>query len=115
MLGNGFYNVAGGRYVKYTGSFGHPRLFVQLHLEFDDGTSRDVASDASWRTHSGPVTFSCIFGGEDYDARLEPPGWDRAGFDDSAWPRATTVEAPGGVMRAQSSPPLKVQRDVPRR
>jgi hypothetical protein len=110
LLGNGFYNVAGGRYAKYTGSFGHPRLFVQLHLEFEDGAVTDVGTDGSWRVHDGPLTFSCIYGGEDFDARLEPAGWDRPGFDDSSWPRATGVEAPGGVLRAQSSPPVRVQQ-----
>jgi len=112
LLGNGFYNVAGGRYAKYTGSFGQPRLWVHLHLEFEDGASRDLGSDRSWRVRDGPLTFSCIYGGEDFDARLEPGGWDRPGFDDSQWQRAATVEAPGGVLRAQASPPIRVQQRI---
>ena len=110
MLGNGFYNVAGGRYTKFTGSFGQPRLRVHLHLEYSDGTVADVATDDTWRVTAGPITFSCIYGGEDYDARREPAGWDRAGFDDSKWSRAAGMEAPGGELRAQSSPPLRVQQ-----
>ena len=113
LLGNGFYNVAGGRYAKYTGSFGQPRLFLQLHLEFADGTSRDVGTDGSWRTRYGPLTFSCIYGGEDFDARLEPQGWDSPGFDATGWRAAAGVEAPGGVLIAQSSPPLRVQQTFP--
>jgi hypothetical protein len=109
LLGNGFYNVAGGRYVKFTGSFGNPRLLLQLHLEFEDGTARDVGTDRSWRVHDGPVTFACIYGGEDFDARLEPRGWDQPGFDDSGWAAPVGVEAPGGTLRAQSSPPVRVQ------
>jgi hypothetical protein len=109
LLGNGFYNVAGGRYTKYTGSFGRPRLALMLRLKFQDGSTRDVTTDGTWRTHDGPVTFSCIFGGEDYDARLELPGWDRPAFDDSSWLRPGASEAPGGVMLAQSSPPIRVQ------
>ncbi|HYW44496.1 MAG TPA: family 78 glycoside hydrolase catalytic domain [Bryobacteraceae bacterium] len=108
LLGNGFYNVAGGRYTKYTGSFGYPRLLAQLHLEFEDGTARDIATDSSWRVERGPVTFSCIYGGEDFDARLEPAGWDRPGFDDSAWRRPAGVESAGGDLRAQMSPPVRV-------
>jgi alpha-L-rhamnosidase len=111
MLGNGFYNVAGGRYTKYTASFGNPRLWMQLHLEFEDGTASDLATDPSWKVHDGPVTFSCIYGGEDYDARLEPAGWDKPGFDDSGWLRVTGNEGPGGVLRAQSSPPVRVQEE----
>ena len=109
LLGNGFYNVAGGRYAKYTGSFGRPRLALMLRLRFQDGSTRDVTTDGTWRTHHGPITFSCIFGGEDYDARLELPGWDRPAFDDSSWLRPGASEAPGGVMLAQSSPPIRVQ------
>ena len=110
LVGNGFYNVAGGRYVKYSGSFGHPRLWLQMHLEFSDGTVKDVVTDSSWRVQDGPITFSCIYGGEDFDARLEAAGWDRAGFDDSGWAHAVTNEAPGGVLRAQPTPPLRVKQ-----
>jgi len=59
------------------------------------------------------LTFSCIYGGEDYDARLEVAGWDRSGFDDSSWGHPDGLEAPGGVLRAQSSPPIRVQRSFP--
>jgi hypothetical protein len=110
MLGNGFYNVAGGRYAKYTGSFGQPRIALMLHLEYAGGAVRDIVSDGTWRVHDGPITFSCIYGGEDYDARLELAGWDQAGFDDRDWQRPAGMEAPGGVMRAQSSPPVRVMR-----
>jgi hypothetical protein len=112
LLGNGFYNVAGGRYTKFTGSFGQPRLRLQLHLEYTDGTVADVATDGTWRVTDGPLTFSCIYGGEDYDARREPAGWDRPGFDDSAWRRAAGMEAPGGELRAQASPPVRVQQTL---
>lgn len=109
LLGNGFYNVPGGRYVKYTGSFGVPRLFLHLHLEFEDGTTRDVGTDESWRVREGPVTFSCIYGGEDFDARLEPRNWDQPGFDDSSWSRPAEISAPG-VLHSQSSPPIRVEQ-----
>jgi hypothetical protein len=108
VLGNGFYNVVGGRYAKYTGSFGVPRLWLQLHLEFDDGTTSDTGTDLTWRVHDGPITFSDVYGGEDFDARLEPTGWDRAGFDDSNWSNSSFVEPPGGTLRADASPPARV-------
>ena len=108
LLGNGFYNVVGGRYSKYTGSFGAPRLWLQLHLEFVNGTASDTGTDLEWRVHDGPITFSDVYGGEDFDARLEPAGWDRAGFDDSNWPKSSFVEPPGGTLRADSSPPARV-------
>ncbi|HVX65282.1 MAG TPA: family 78 glycoside hydrolase catalytic domain, partial [Bryobacteraceae bacterium] len=109
LLGNGFYNVAGGRYAKFTGSFGTPRLYLMLHLEYAGGGSADIATDGSWRVHAGPVTFTCMYGGEDFDARQEPQGWDRPGFDDSSWPHAGSVE-PAGPLHAQASPPVRVQQ-----
>lgn len=108
MLGNGMYNVTGGRYIKFTGTFGPPKLIFQLCIEYEDGTSDIILSDDSWRVSSGPISFSCIFGGEDYDARLEQDGWDRPGFDDSTWQTAQITEGPGGQLNSQIAPPIKV-------
>ena len=110
MLGNGMYNVPGGRYVKFTGSFGEPKLILQLHLEYEDGTKEVVASGGDWQTSEGPIRFSCVYGGEDYDARLEEPGWDEPGFQSAAWSPARVVDGPGGTLQAQTAPPLKVIR-----
>lgn len=108
-LGNGMYNVTGGRYVKFKGSFGPLKAIAQLRLEYSDGSVEIIGTDGSWRCAPGPITFSCVFGGEDYDARLEPRGWDRAGFNDSAWSRAQVVRGPGGTLRGltAAAPPLR--------
>lgn len=108
MLGNGMYNVTGGRYTKFTGSFGEPKLILQLHIEYQDGSTGRVMTDESWRTDHGPITFSCAYGGEDYDARLEQPGWDRPGFDDAKWKPARVVVGPGGALRVSEAPPVTV-------
>jgi alpha-L-rhamnosidase len=110
MLGNGMYNVVGGRYVKFTGSFGPPKLILQLHLRFTDGTAADIGTNDSWRIAASPITFSCIYGGEDFDARLEQRGWDQPGFDDRAWQPAAVLDGPGGTLRSQMSPPIKVMQ-----
>jgi alpha-L-rhamnosidase len=111
MLGNGMYNVTGGRYTKFTGSFGPPKLIAQLHIEFADGTSTCVATGGSWSVAPGPITFSCIYGGEDYDARREWAGWDRPRFDASGWSAATVTEGPGGRLSSRSAPPIKVMQE----
>jgi alpha-L-rhamnosidase len=109
FLGNGMYNVTGGRYVKFKGSFGPLKAIAQLRLEYADGSVESIGTDASWRCAPGPITFSCVFGGEDYDARLEPRGWDGPGFNDSTWPHAQVVASPGGKLRGLTSaaPPLR--------
>ncbi|RJP31413.1 MAG: alpha-L-rhamnosidase [Candidatus Omnitrophota bacterium] len=111
MLGNGMYNVEGGRYVKFTGSFGPPKCIAQLQLEFEDGTTDAIVTDESWRAAPSPIVFTCIFGGEDYDARLEIPDWNRAGFDDSSWRQAQVCDGPGGRLVSQQLPPIRVMRE----
>jgi len=109
FLGNGMYNVKGGRYAKFTGSFGPQKAIAQLRLEFEDGTSETLVTDDQWRVHSGPVTFTCVYGGEDYDARLCQPGWDQAGFSDAKWEPAVVTQGPGGAMKGLScaAPPVR--------
>ena len=111
MVGNGMYNVVGGRYVKFKGSFGPPKLILQLAIEYTDGSFSILGTDEQWRTAAGPITFSCTYGGEDYDARLEMPGWDCPRFDDRAWHRAQLCEGPGGTLRSQSAPPIKIAQE----
>jgi alpha-L-rhamnosidase len=115
MLGNGFFNVEkyAGRYTKLVGTFGRPKLILQMQLLFADGSERLVVSDGSWRTCGGPITLSSVYGGEDFDARLEPRGWDRPHFDaraESGWQPAVEVAGPGGALRAQGIPPVTVTR-----
>ena len=115
MLGNGFFDVEkyAGRYTKLVGTFGRPRLILQLSLFYADGSRHVVSSNGSWRTCAGPITLSSVYGGEDFDARLEPRGWDLPGCDVQAgrgWASAVEVAGPGGVLRAQCIPPITVAR-----
>lgn len=107
MLGNGFFNVVGGRYAKFKRSFGLPMLIALLRVQAPDGRDVLLGSDASWKTCPGPITFSCIYGGEDHDARLEPSGWDRPGFDDRSWSDAIVCEGPGGMLLDSDLPPIR--------
>ncbi len=108
LLGNGMYNVRGGRYTKFIGSFGALKVISQLRLEYGDGAVDVVGTDGKWRVHPGPITFSCVYGGEDYDARLEPKGWNQPGFGEAVWEEALVVSGPGGKLRGLSgaAPPL---------
>jgi alpha-L-rhamnosidase len=53
-------------------------LLVQLEIEYTDGSHDSVLSDESWKAKPSPIIESEIYNGENYDARLEPAGWDRA-------------------------------------
>ena len=104
MLGNGFYNVQGGRYTKLYGSFGHPMMTLQMRVRYSDGSDELIVSDGSWQTARGPVTFSCVYGGEDYDARLEAKL-----NKPEAWKPVTVSQGPGGALTglSQSAAPIR--------
>ena len=109
ILGNGFYNIAGGgRYRKLQIGFGPETLMLKLAIRYADGSAEEIRSDGTWRIAESPITFNTIYGGEDYDARLEQEGWDGAGFDDSAWRVPAIQEPPRGQLRAQQAPPVKI-------
>ena len=112
MLGNGMYNVRGGRYVKFLGSYGSPKLICRIQIDYPDGTSQIIGTDNSWLTAPGPITFSCTYGGEDYDARLEIPGWDTVKSTSNQWKPATITTGPGGTLRSQYTPPIKVMHTL---
>ena len=60
-------------------------------LDYAGGRRVVIGSDASWKGSRSPILFSEIYDGETYDARLEQPGWNKPGFDDSAWSPVETV------------------------
>lgn len=110
LLGNGMYHVEStSRYNKFVGSFGPLKAILRLNLEYTIGPSEVVATDKSWRINPGPITYSHMFGGEDYDGRLEAPGWDSPGYDDANWHVAAALEGPGGKLRGDSAaaPPIR--------
>lgn len=111
LLGNGFYNIADrSRYRKLQIGFGPETMLLRLRIRYTDGSEQVVASDSTWRYDLSPITFNTIYGGEDYDARLEQAGWSEAGFDDSAWRPAVVQEAPQGALTPQQAPPVKIMR-----
>lgn len=70
-LGNGFYNIPRERYAKLLGSYGAPKMKLSLLLQYADGSHEEIVSNEQWMASASPVTYSSIYGGEDYDARLE--------------------------------------------
>jgi hypothetical protein len=111
IVGNGFYNINRERYYKLVIAYGAPKLIMKLIIRYNDGTEDIVATDETWKAAPSPITFSSIFGGEDYDARLEQPGWNKPGFDDGKWNKALLVKGPGGELKPELDFPLKVLRE----
>lgn len=112
MLGNGFYNIPRERYYKLLASYGVPKLRMLLRVEYEDGSEEDVVTDGTWKATASPVTYSSIYGGEDYDATMECEGWKMADYDDAAW-RAAEIVSYDGSLHAQTADPVVVRKEIP--
>lgn len=85
ILSNGMYNIQfdSVRYVKFLNSYGQLMAKAQLHLEYSDGSTKNIGTDQSWQVSPGPITYMNEYGGEDFDARLVENGWDKPSFKTS--------------------------------
>lgn len=79
-VGAGWYKGMMG-FVHERNNYGEQTaLLLQLTVRYEDGSEQVLATDTDWIGCDSPVTFSEIYDGEYYDARLEQPGWNRTGF-----------------------------------
>ena len=108
VVGNGFFNVNRERYRKLVIAYGMPMLIFKLEIAYASGRRETIVSGPDWKAAPSPITFTSIYGGEDYDARLERPGWDGPDFDDASWSNALAVPGPGGRLEPERDFPLKV-------
>lgn len=113
MVGNGFYNINRERYRKLVIAWGFPKMIASLRILFTDGTKQVLVTNSDWKSAPSPVIFTSIFGGEDYDARKEQPGWDRPGFDDARWQNAVHVRPPSGKLTLERDYPLGIKESFP--
>lgn len=110
LLSNGMYRVKkGGRYAKFENSFGRLQAIATFQFEYSDGSTTKVATDGEWKAGASPMTWSGIFGGEDWDARKVESGWDKTGFNQSSWLEVEIMNGPGGALKGitHASPPIR--------
>ena len=84
-----------------------PKLLLNLHIEYKDGTESNIVSDKSWKWSDGPITFSWI-AQENIDLRKAHSGWDKAAFNDFNWNPVKEVNGPTGVLMHQKEPPCRI-------
>ena len=112
ILGDGWYRGQlgfSGRRNVYGKRAG---LLVQLEIRYRDGRTERIVSDSQWKTATGPILASDIYGGETYDARQEQPGWDRGAFDDRRWAPADHMDFPESRLLAPESSPVRRIREL---
>jgi len=108
IVGNGFYNITRERYIKLAIAYGYPKMICKLKLTYTDGSSLLLVSDESWKTTASPITFSSIYGGEDYDATLEQKDWNTSAGNDAGWKPVVMVQPPKGKLEAEMDFPVQV-------
>lgn len=97
-VGNGFFNVNRERYRKLVSTWGNPMMRSVLVLRYSDGTVENIQSGSGWEMAPSATTFTSIYGGEDFDARLTKPQWKPA----------MEVRGPGGTMRWEADYPMQI-------
>lgn len=111
MLGGGWYSSpmtwAGVRVTP-----GPNLLRAQLDLTFADGTHRTIVTDDSWMTAPSAITFSEIYGGESFDARLQQKGWTQVGFAAGGWTRAAAGSPPNAAITLTAQPDLPISNTL---
>ncbi|MEM7347417.1 MAG: family 78 glycoside hydrolase catalytic domain, partial [Chloroflexota bacterium] len=82
-------------------------LLAQLEIVYVDGTIERYTTDDAWRSATGGIVKSGIYDGETFDARLEPEGWSKPRFDDSAWSPVRHIPYDLGNLEAPLGPPIR--------
>ncbi len=111
VLGNGFY----GQNISWKNdpeserdlAYGPPTVKCLIKITYADGTKVDIYTDESWKESTGPIVFNNIYGGDTYDARHEINGWNRIGYDDTAWGNAKVASPKVEKISASQIPPIK--------
>lgn len=118
-LGNGWFNplplrMWGQRNIRDSVATGRPRAIALLVVDHPDGTRSTITTGPGWTTTTGPVVRNSIYLGEERDARLALPGWDRAGFDASSWKSARVTDAPLEPLKPLlKMPPVRACKPLP--
>ncbi|BAV05174.1 alpha-L-rhamnosidase [Filimonas lacunae] len=115
-LGNGrFFTMRQNYKPAKINTFGYPKLLFQLELTYTDGTRETVISDGSWKLNAdGPIRSNNEYDGETYDANKALTGKRSLALASVAegWMPVQLVAAPGGVLKAQVSEPMRVMKTL---
>ncbi|MDR1982101.1 MAG: glycoside hydrolase family 78 protein [Tannerellaceae bacterium] len=109
LLGNGWYNLQSTAvwYFDRAPWRDRPTFCMDLRITYEDGSEETLSTERDWKTDLSPLIFNSIYTAEHYDARLEQPGWDLPGFDDSKWKNAILRAAPSQQIVAQQLHPVR--------
>ena len=111
VLGDGWYcGHVGNRPREFYGE--RPELLLQLEIEYADGRRVRVASDADWKTATGPILANDLLMGTAWDARRDLGDWSRPGADDAGWQPARIGAEKTIRVEPPLAPPVRRQERI---
>ena len=116
-LGNGFYNplplkMWGRINLREKINVGKPSFISKLIITYNDGKSKEIVSDSSWKYAYGPIIKNSVYIGTYYDARKEIKKWSAPGFDDKSWENVQVSDSPGGKLEKTFFPPVQITKEI---
>jgi alpha-L-rhamnosidase len=95
-----------------------PMALGQAEITLPDGKTVQIVTDGSWKTHPSPNRLLGVwdfmnYGGEEYDARRELPGWCLPGQEDRDWQPAHVYEPKLAVSAERLEPDRMVREIIP--
>ena len=113
VLGNGWYNHQALAVWNFHQApwRARPAFCLDLRIVYTDGSEEIIVSNQDWKTFTGPLRTNNIYTGEQYDFRLEQPGWNKPGFDDSNWQNVSYRSAPASTIASQQVEPIRLVKE----
>jgi len=112
-LGNGWFRVYLDWWIR--GAIKSPKylsVIAQVEVSYTDGSTEVFVTDDDWKSSSGPIRASTMYGGETYDARLEKDGWSKPGFEDSRWTGSLIANHDKSLLAGPASPPIRTIEEI---
>ena len=89
-----------------------PKLKAQLEITYGNGEQEIFTTNNNWKGTKGALLVSDILNGETYDARLEPTGWKKTGFNDSNWKKVEAFKGPEIEVQAHPAEPIRYTAEL---
>ncbi|MCR5082038.1 MAG: glycoside hydrolase family 78 protein [Parasporobacterium sp.] len=102
----------------FTGKIGLPGVgnqygetnaaFMQLHIEYEDGSCEEIGSDDSFKWHESAYEYADLMVGERFRQGFLDDSWKMPNYDDSSWKDAIVKKYSTEIFKGRESEPVRV-------
>ncbi|WP_244296917.1 family 78 glycoside hydrolase catalytic domain [Paenarthrobacter nitroguajacolicus] len=112
ILGNGWYRGRLG-WGEGAAPYGDElAAYAELKVLYSDGYEEAFVTDASWKSHDGPVTANDLYDGQSIDARRNATDWMYPEYDDREWAGVHILEVDQRILTPYIGPPIRRQEEI---